>query len=69
MNYILCIERIDKCDGTLHHQFDVPLPGICDEDVAIREANKLKKCLKDNYVVSIETVIRQHFGYAVGCKF
>ena len=64
--YILSIERIDTKNGCFYHQYDIPLYGVTDEDIAIREARKLRRCLKENYVVSISKVEKHFIGYITG---
>ena len=65
MKYILYVERIDTTDGRFHTEYAIPLDGCFEEENAICLAKRVKKTLKDNYVVSISRIRETCVGYVV----
>ena len=59
--YKLFIEKSGSSIGRI--MFDIPLPGICDEDDAIERAKILKSILKDGYVVEIVKTMPKSVGF------
>ena len=47
--------KLEVCKGSdfNHVEFTIPLDNAYNDDDAIREANRLKDCLKDGYTIRI----------------
>ena len=63
MKYKLYIVHVGN-DGNFTTKFEVCLNGIDNAQDAIRQATKLKDCLKNDYVVQVVRVEEKHVAYA-----
>lgn len=64
MKYELNIVRNDgKSEMTV--KFTVPLPGVESYEEAIHQAQKLKDCLSDDYIVGIVRTEKKFEGFVI----